>query len=62
MYVVEKKYTIKNYLFCIKNNRAWKNLLNFLLKQPESKISAQIIYSQIYNQLNSLVYLTMIVY
>jgi hypothetical protein len=63
MHVVEKKYIYNQKLFILfKNNRAWKNLLNFLLKQPESKISAQIIYSQIYNQLKSLVYLTMIVY
>jgi hypothetical protein len=62
MHVVEKKYTIKNYLFCLKIIERGKIYLTFLLKQPESKISAQIIYSQIYNQLKSLVYLTMIVY
>jgi len=62
MYVVEKKYKIKNYLFCLKIIERGKIYLTFLLKQLEFKISAQIIYSQIYNQLKSLVYLTMIVY
>jgi hypothetical protein len=62
MYVVEKKYKIKNYLFCLKIIERGKIYLTFLLKQPEFKISAQIIYSQIYNQLKSLLYLTIIVY